>query len=88
MKSRKVAAIMAISVTAAATLLTLGYLQGLQISGNFHPVVDGKAYRSAQPRGDDLDRYQAAYGIKTIINLRGQSDGYVAANKTPNARYR
>ncbi|MEG1451749.1 dual specificity protein phosphatase family protein [Brevundimonas sp.] len=75
MKSRKVAAIMAISVTAAATLLTLGYLQGLQISGNFHPVVDGKAYRSAQPRGDDLDRYQAAYGIKTIINLRGQSDG-------------
>ena len=56
-------------------LITLGYLQGLQISGNFHPVVDRKAYRSAQPKGDDLDRYQKAYGIKTVINLRGQSEG-------------
>lgn len=75
MNSRKLAAISVISIAAAATLLTLGYLNGLQISGNFHPVVDGQAYRSAQPKGDDLDRYHQAYGIKTVINLRGQSDG-------------
>ncbi|WP_312139343.1 dual specificity protein phosphatase family protein [Brevundimonas sp.] len=75
MNSRKVAAISVISIAAAATLLTLGYLQGLQISGNFHPVVEGRAYRSAQPKGDDLDRYYQTYGIKTVINLRGQRDG-------------
>lgn len=75
MNSRKVAAISVISIAAAATLITMGYLQGLQISGNFHSVVEGQAYRSAQPRGDDLDRYCRTYGIKTVINLRGQSDG-------------
>ncbi|WP_297800600.1 dual specificity protein phosphatase family protein [uncultured Brevundimonas sp.] len=72
---RKVAVRSIVGVAVAGVVFTLGYLQGLQISGNFHPVVEGKAYRSAQPMGDDLDRYQKAYGIKTVINLRGPNEG-------------
>ncbi|MFT3732625.1 MAG: tyrosine-protein phosphatase [Hyphomicrobium sp.] len=43
--------------------------------GNFHEVVAGELYRSAQPRGDDIDRYVRAYGIKSVLNLRGANPG-------------
>lgn len=45
---------------------------GVEFSrGNFHEVVAGELYRSAQPRGDDFDRYVRRYGIKSVLNLRG-----------------
>lgn len=49
----------------------LGYLGFLQLSGNFHTVVEGELYRSAQPTSADLESYVRRYGIKTVINLRG-----------------
>lgn len=52
-----------------------GYLANLQINGNFHPVVRGVAYRSAQPSGEDLDRWMAETGIRSVINLRGEHVG-------------
>ena len=51
------------------------YLGAMQISGNFHPVVPGEFYRSAQPTAADIAHYQKEYGIKTIINLRGENVG-------------
>lgn len=39
--------------------------------GNFHTIVAGEAYRSAQPTRNDLERYSKLYGIKSVINLRG-----------------
>ncbi|MFS8116234.1 dual specificity protein phosphatase family protein [Rhizobium jaguaris] len=50
------------------------YAAHLQLSGNFHPVIEGQLYRSAQPTADQL-AYVRARGIKTIINLRGYHPG-------------
>lgn len=47
------------------------YAGYLQLSGNFHPVIEGQLYRSAQPSADQLASYIKAHGIKTVINLRG-----------------
>lgn len=47
----------------------------LQVTGNFHPVIDGQVYRSAQPTGADLAAYVQTHGIKTVINLRGAHPG-------------
>ena len=55
--------------------LTGGWAGYLRLSGNFHPIEDGVAYRSGQLRGDQfLDRIRAN-GIRTIINLRGNNAG-------------
>lgn len=51
------------------------FLAGLQLSGNFHAVVPGELYRSAQPTAAQIAEYQENYGIKTIINLRGENIG-------------
>jgi protein tyrosine/serine phosphatase len=60
----------------AASVLSLGlYLAILQLSGNFHPVIAGELYRSAQPSPERIAAYQRQFGIKTIINLRGGKHG-------------
>ncbi|MBO3761111.1 dual specificity protein phosphatase family protein [Ciceribacter sp. L1K22] len=48
----------------------LGYLQ---FSGNFHEVLPGKFYRSAQLSPEALAGYIDRYGIATVINLRGEN---------------
>lgn len=53
--------------------LLVAWLVAVQLSGNFHPVVAGKFYRSAQPSAGDIAAYARDYGIKTIVNLRGKS---------------
>lgn len=61
---------------AGATMATAfgGYLAFLQIYGNFHTVIPGEFYRSAQPSSGQLADYVRRYGIRTVINLRGASD--------------
>jgi protein tyrosine/serine phosphatase len=58
-------------------ILTLGggYLGALQLTGNFHTVIAGELYRSAQPTAGELQRYADRYGIRTVINLRGGKPG-------------
>ncbi|PJO48257.1 protein tyrosine phosphatase [Ochrobactrum sp. MYb29] len=51
------------------------YLIAIQLTGNFHVVVEGELYRSNQPDIDRLVAMKKDYGIKTIINLRGESPG-------------
>ncbi|WFR94817.1 dual specificity protein phosphatase family protein [Rhizobium tumorigenes] len=51
-----------------------GHLALLQATGNFHTVIPGQLYRSAQPSGAQLETYVHQYGIKTIVNLRGSND--------------
>ncbi len=56
------------------TALGLGaYLGFLQLSGNFHTVIAGELYRSAQPSAAQIEDYAQTYGIRTIVNLRGAS---------------
>ena len=47
------------------------YLAVLQLSGNFHEVIPGQFYRSAQPSASDIAQYARQFGIRTIVNLRG-----------------
>lgn len=71
-------------IRALSTMVGLGalvaasvgcYVGALRLTGNFHPVVDGQVYRSAQPSAQDLAYYVTKYGIRTIINLRGSNKG-------------
>lgn len=47
----------------------------LLISCRFYEVDPGKLYRSPQPTAVELEKYVNEVGIKTIINLRGESPG-------------
>jgi protein tyrosine/serine phosphatase len=62
---------LALSVALLAVLVVAGYFGWLRLTDNFHTVVAGELYRSAQPSAADIARYKTAYGIRTIINLRG-----------------
>ena len=54
---------------------TVVYLAGLQLHGNFHEVIPGELYRSAQFDGATLRDYAERYHIRTVINLRGDNTG-------------
>jgi protein tyrosine phosphatase (PTP) superfamily phosphohydrolase (DUF442 family) len=41
------------------------------VGSNFHTVIPGRVYRSAQPTADSLASMQRRHGIRTIVNLRG-----------------
>ncbi len=56
-----------VAVLAAAGL----YLGAVRLSGNFHTVIAGELYRSAQPSNAQLTRYVQENGIRTVLNLRG-----------------
>jgi protein tyrosine phosphatase (PTP) superfamily phosphohydrolase (DUF442 family) len=43
------------------------------LRGNFHTVVAGRVYRSAQPSPRRLAEWTRRYKLKTVINLRGAS---------------
>ncbi|MET0747427.1 MAG: dual specificity protein phosphatase family protein [Rhizobium sp.] len=43
---------------------------------NFHPVIAGELYRSSQPSAATIAVLQKQYGIRTIINLRGNNSGH------------
>jgi protein tyrosine phosphatase (PTP) superfamily phosphohydrolase (DUF442 family) len=64
--------------------VVLGCLTGLALAGaaevgrvvlgsNWHEVVPGRVYRSAQLSGDDLERAVRVHGVRTVVNLRGCS---------------
>jgi len=64
------------AIGSAVVVVSLGigcgaYAGYLQLTGNFHTVIEGQLYRSAQPSAASLSGYIKAHGIKTVINLRG-----------------
>lgn len=63
-----------------ALVLAGAFLGYRQLSGNFHTVVPGVVYRSAQPSAEQLTEYIRDHGIRSIIDLRG-------APKPGSARY-
>lgn len=56
-------------------VVPLGYFGYLQGQGNFSVVSEGRLYRSAQLSHSDLLRLLSEYGIRSIVNLRGQNVG-------------
>jgi protein tyrosine/serine phosphatase len=69
----------AIACTVGAALICVGvaggWAIGLQFVGNVHVVEDGTFYRSAQLNERKLADVIVAYGIKSVINLRGANRG-------------
>lgn len=46
----------------------------LTVFDNFRVIADGQAYRSAQLDPESLKLVFQTYGIRTVINLRGEND--------------
>ncbi len=57
-------------------LLGAGFYAYMVATTNFHPVIAGVLYRSSQPSAATIAELQKEYGIKTIINLRGDNSGH------------
>jgi protein tyrosine phosphatase (PTP) superfamily phosphohydrolase (DUF442 family) len=57
----------------AATAAVGYYLGWGQLGRNFHTVVPGEVYRSAQPLPMHIREWKRLYGLATILNLRGVS---------------
>lgn len=60
-----------VAVVGVLLIISAGLLLAQDVSGNFHTVVAGQFYRSGQLSPGQLVEFQSAYGIRTIINLRG-----------------
>jgi protein tyrosine/serine phosphatase len=66
----------AIVALAAFVAVAGGFYAHMLWTANFHPVIAGELYRSSQPSGAMIAELQKQYGIKTIINLRGDNTGH------------
>ena len=54
-------------------LLSAGsYFIYIEAQGNFYPITDDEAYRSAQLDRDEFEYYIKEYDIKSIVNLLGK----------------
>ncbi len=51
------------------------YVVYVKVQGNFHPITEGEAYRSAQLNGSRLEGYLRQHGIRSVLNLRGRHAG-------------
>ena len=63
------------AVAAALVLALVVYLAVLHGTGNFHTVIAGELYRSAQLEPDQIEAHHASEGIASILNLRGPAPG-------------
>ena len=62
------------AILLAAVVMFVAETLRIFAGSNFHSVVPGKCYRSAQPSTAFLESAQRANGIRTIINLRGENE--------------
>ena len=60
----------------ALTAILQAHLAYIRYSGNFHTVIAGEVYRSAQVTPEDLAVFQRDYGIRSVLNLRGATPGH------------
>lgn len=66
----------AIVALGAVVAVAGGFYAHMLWTTNFHPVIAGELYRSSQPSAAMIAELQKQYGIKTIINLRGDNTGH------------
>ena len=65
---------MILALSVLAVIVGGGWAAWLQQNGNLHAVLEGEVYRSAQPSAAQLVERTAAYGFRSVLNLRGPSD--------------
>src|SRR5438105_1016407 len=61
------------SVVFAALVMLVAECLRIFVGSNFHDVVPGKCFRSAQPTPALLDELKRTHGIRSIVNLRGDN---------------
>ncbi|WP_158043666.1 dual specificity protein phosphatase family protein [Skermanella pratensis] len=71
----KAAAVALLSILSVGLGIAALHLAIVLLGENFHSVVADELYRSAQPTPERIARYRKDYGIRTIINLRGDNTG-------------
>lgn len=59
----------------AAPMAMGGWALGLHLTGNIHVVEPSALFRSAQLAGPELGEVIDQFGIRTVINLRGDNKG-------------
>ena len=67
-----------IGVARAAGILAVAlaaWLAFLQVTGNFHAVIPGEYYRSAQVDRASLSEWTREHRIRSVVNLRGANPG-------------
>lgn len=55
-------------------VLFIVYIALVNADLNFHEIIKGEYYRSGQPDKEELAEHVQRYGIKSIINLRGENE--------------
>jgi protein tyrosine phosphatase (PTP) superfamily phosphohydrolase (DUF442 family) len=68
-------AIYAIVLVALLTGVMLWSLRALIFEENFHAVIPHEIYRSAQPSPVTLERWIQDFGLRSVVNLRGERAG-------------
>lgn len=58
---------------AAALVIFVAEVLRVFVGSNFHDVVPGKCYRSAQPTPAFLENLQRTHGVRSIVNLRDEN---------------
>jgi protein tyrosine phosphatase (PTP) superfamily phosphohydrolase (DUF442 family) len=78
-----------LSIPVVVCLLGVGgyYVYVRYVTTNFDYVVRGQVYRSAQPSPGQLEGWIQKYGLKTIINLRGENFSDYAAEVAAAKQY-
>jgi hypothetical protein len=61
-------------LAAVVIVVPLAYGYYVLVGANFHTVIPGAVYRTAQPSAKRLKRLVHDYGVRTVINLRGCCD--------------
>jgi protein tyrosine/serine phosphatase len=78
-------------ILAAVLVACLGtggyYVYVRYVTANFHCVEPGEVYRSAQPSPGQLAKWIQRYGLKTILNLRGESSRDLVSEKAVADQY-
>ncbi len=62
------------TVVVATVVMFLAEVLRIFVGSNFHCVVPGQCYRSAQPTAQFLKTMKLKYGVCTIINLRDENE--------------
>ena len=69
-KGKKIGRVLAFAAVSVALGIG-GFFAHLAVRHNFHSILSGRLYRSAQMSGASLAETIREHGIKTVVNLRG-----------------
>lgn len=72
---KKIIKIITVSLCLMLSVTGIYFAYNNWLTGNFHTVTTGQAYRCRQPDKKRLNSYIKKYKIKSILNLRGDEPG-------------